>query len=95
MVKVRRISGMTKQQRYTAPNGVKQQFSAIAPDQIWIADITYIRPHEGWLYLAVVVDLYSRMLIGWSMKPTLVRELAIPANRSFRHPLRPRRAVRQ
>ena len=62
-----------------APNRLQQQFSATTPDQVWVTDITYIRTHEGWLYLAVVVDLYSRMVIGWSMKPSLARELALDA----------------
>ncbi|PTU33257.1 IS3 family transposase, partial [Stenotrophobium rhamnosiphilum] len=61
------------------PNQLQRQFSATAPDQVWVTDITYIRTHEGWLYLAVVIDLYSRMVVGWSMKPTLARELALDA----------------
>lgn len=44
-----------------------------------MTDITYLRTWEGWLYLAVVLDLYSRQVIGWSMKPTLARELALDA----------------
>ena len=48
-------------------------------DQAWVTDITYIRTYEGWLYLAVVMDLHSRMIIGWSMKPTLARELVLDA----------------
>jgi putative transposase len=48
-------------------------------DEAWVTDITYIRTYEGWLYLAVVMDLYSRMIIGWSMKPTLARELVLDA----------------
>jgi len=62
-----------------APNQLKQQFEVQAPDQAWVADITYIRTYEGWLYLAVVIDLYSRMVIGWSMKATLDRSLAVDA----------------
>lgn len=62
-----------------APNRLQQQFTTTQPDQAWVTDITYIRTHEGFLYLAVVVDLYSRMVIGWSMKPTLARELALDA----------------
>jgi putative transposase len=48
-------------------------------DQAWVTDITYIRTYEGWLYLAVVMDLHSRMIIGWSMKSTLSRELVLDA----------------
>ena len=46
-------------------------------DKVWATDITYIRTAEGWLYLAVVVDLYSRMVIGWSMQATLARGLVL------------------
>lgn len=62
-----------------APNRLQQDFSATRADQVWVTDITYLRTHEGWLYLAVVIDLYSRMVVGWSMKPTLARELALDA----------------
>jgi len=44
------------------------------PDAAWVTDITYVRTYEGWLYLAVVIDLYSRTVVGWSMKPTMTTE---------------------
>ena len=47
-----------------ATNQLKQSFDALAPDQVWVTDITYIRTYEGWLYLAVIIDLYSRRVIG-------------------------------
>lgn len=50
-----------------------------APHKAWVTDITYIRTWQGWLYLAAVVDLYSRKVVGWSMKATLSRELALDA----------------
>lgn len=62
-----------------APNRLQRQFSVSEPDRAWVTDITYLRTWEGWLYLAVVLDLYSRQVIGWSMKPTLARELALDA----------------
>ena len=62
-----------------APNRLEQNFSVAAPDRIWATDITYIRTFEGWLYLAVVVDLYSRIVVGWSMKSTLTRDLVLDA----------------
>ena len=62
-----------------APNRLGQQFTFAAPDQAWVTDITYIRTYEGWLYLAVVIDLYSRAVIGWSMKPSMATELALDA----------------
>jgi putative transposase len=62
-----------------APNRLEQNFSVVAPDRVWATDITYIRTFEGWLYLAVVVDLYSRIVVGWSMKSALTRELVLDA----------------
>jgi len=50
-----------------AENLLKQDFTALEPNQKWVGDITYLHTEEGWLYLAVVIDLYSRMLIGWAM----------------------------
>lgn len=50
-----------------APNLLKQDFSASAPNLKWVSDITYINTEEGWLYLASVLDLYSRMVVGWAM----------------------------
>jgi putative transposase len=48
-------------------------------DQAWVTDITYIRTWQGWMYLAVVVDLHSRKVVGWSMKPTLARDIVLDA----------------
>ena len=50
-----------------APNLLDRQFSAEQPDQKYVGDITYIYTQEGWLYLAVVIDLFSRQVVGWSM----------------------------
>ena len=50
-----------------APNLLNRQFTADAPDQAWVSDLTYIPTAEGWLYLVVVIDLYSRKVVGWSM----------------------------
>ena len=62
-----------------APNTLNRGFTVERPDQAWVTDITYLRTWQGWLYLAVVVDLYSRKVVGWSMKPTLAKELALDA----------------
>lgn len=62
-----------------APNHLQQQFTVNKPDETRVTDITYIRTDEGWLYLAVVIDLYSRAIIGWSMKPRMVTEIALDA----------------
>lgn len=62
-----------------APNRLNREFTVDTPDCAWVTDITYIRTWQGWLYLAVVMDLYARKIIGWSMKPTLARELVLDA----------------
>ena len=61
------------------PNQLKQQFNVNTPDSVWVTDITYIRTYEGWLYLAAVIDLYSRKVIGWSMKSSLSKEIVLDA----------------
>jgi putative transposase len=60
---------------------LKQNFKAEAPNQRWAADITYISTREGWLYLAVVMDLYSRRIVGWSMSRWMSRRLVLAAQR--------------
>ena len=72
----RRIAGRPS---IVAANHLRRQFTMSMPDQAWVTDITYLRTWQGWLYLAVVIDLYSRKVVGWSMKPTLARELVIDA----------------
>ncbi len=62
-----------------APNHLGQQFDVTTPNDTWVTDITYIRTHEGWLYLAVVLDLFSRQIIGWSMQARIDRELVVSA----------------
>lgn len=62
-----------------APYHVQQQFNASAPNRTWVTDITYIRTHEGWLYLAAVLDPFSRQLVGWSMNSTMDKELVLNA----------------
>lgn len=62
-----------------APNLLEQHFHADAPNQKWVSDITYIETREGWLYLAVVLDLYSRLVVGWSMSERMNKALVIDA----------------
>ena len=59
-----------------APNHLRQHFEATRPDEIWLSDITYIPTGEGWLYLAAVMDLYSRRIVGWSMSSRINSDLA-------------------
>ena len=72
-----------------APNLLKQDFSAKEPDLKWVADITYIETREGWLYLAPVMDLCSRMIVGWAMADhmeTSLVEDALKMALARRHP---------
>ncbi len=62
-----------------AENLLDQDFTAEAPNQRWASDITYISTHQGWLYLAVVMDLFSRRIVGWSMSRWINRHLVIDA----------------
>ncbi|WP_257011487.1 IS3 family transposase [Pseudomonas lundensis] len=62
-----------------SPNLLKRQFDVREPNKVWVTDITYIRTYEGWLYLAVVLDLFSRQIIGWSMKSQMTSDVAIDA----------------
>lgn len=61
------------------PNTLERKFNPKEPDKIWSTDITYIWTSEGWLYLAIVMDLFSRKVIGWNMDKYLTKELAIKA----------------
>jgi putative transposase len=62
-----------------APNLLDRQFEATAPNQRWVADFTYIWTEEGWLYFAVVLDLFSRRIVGWSMNQGMTAELVTDA----------------
>ena len=62
-----------------APNLLDRQFTAPAPNRIWLADITYIPTGEGWLYLAVVLDMFSRRVVGWAMSEKMPQELTMTA----------------
>ncbi len=62
-----------------SPNLVQGYFQTAMPNVVWVSDITYIRTAEGWLYLAVVMDLYSRKVVGWSLARTMAVEMVIEA----------------
>ena len=61
------------------PNVLKRQFTVTKPNRVWVTDITYIRTWQGWLYLAVVMDLFSRRIVGWSTSALIRRELVLDA----------------
>jgi putative transposase len=62
-----------------APDLVQRNFTMSAPNQVWTGDITYIATNEGWLYLAAVIDLFSRQVVGWSMQPHMQSSLVTDA----------------
>lgn len=61
------VTTRSKQTNWIAPNRLKRDFSSATPDRIWVGDVTFIATRAGWLYLAVLLDLFSRKVIGWSM----------------------------
>ena len=71
--------GVYRRPSIIAPNKLQREFTVDYPDRAWVTDITDIRTWQGWLYLAVVMDLFARKVVGWSMKPTLARELVLDA----------------
>jgi putative transposase len=78
----RRFRVTTTDSRYNlpiAPNLLNRNFTPGAPNEAWSGDITYIATEEGWLFLAVVIDLFSRKVVGWSMRPDMHRSLVIDA----------------
>lgn len=77
----RRFKATTKRnQRHKAsPNLLKRAFIAKSPDEKWLADITYISTLEGWLYLAVIMDMFSRRVVGWSMSDRMRSDLTVTA----------------
>jgi len=75
------------------PNMLNRQFAVAAPNRVWAGDITYIWTTEGWLYLAVVLDLYSRRVIAWGMGSRLTQELARAALTMALEHRRPARGV--
>jgi len=68
-----------------APNLLKQNFQAVIPRQVLVGDITYIPTEEGWLYLATVVDLFSRKVVGWALGERMTKELVIKAMERVLH----------
>jgi putative transposase len=75
------------------PNALQRTFTVAKPNTAWVTDITYIRTWQGWLYLAVVMDLFSRKVVGWSTKPTIARDLVLDAVMMAVRKRRPKRAL--
>lgn len=75
-IKKFRITTDSRKSRHPAANILDRQFESDQPNEKWVADVTYIPTREGWLFLATVLDLYSRKIVGWSMNDRLTSELA-------------------
>ena len=75
------VTTQSQHQYPVAPNVLGRDFSASAPNQKWVADITYVPTQEGWLYLATLMDLFSRKIIGWAMDKSLATDLTCQALR--------------
>lgn len=76
--------GKRRKKKFTAetaaaPDLVKRNFVAIGPNELWVADITYIQTWEGWLFLAAVMDIYTKRIVGWSMRDDLKADIVIDA----------------
>lgn len=79
----------SKHAHAVAPNVLQRDFQATAPNQKWLADMTYVPTDEGWLYVALVLDLHARKLVGWAMSETMPQELtlrALDVALGWRHP---------
>lgn len=81
------------QAHIVTPNVLNRQFDPSGPDQAWVTDITYIKTHEGWLYLGAVMDLFSRRIIGWSMGARITKELVLDALLMAMWRRKPRKSV--
>jgi len=76
-----RVTTQSAHDHPVAPNRLGRDFTVQRANQVWVADLTYLDTADGWLYLAVVVDLYARRVVGWAARPTLATELPLAALR--------------
>lgn len=74
-----RVTTQADERHAPAPNWLGRQFTVPQPNQVWATDVTYLRTAQGWLYLAVILDLASRRLVGWALAPRLDRHLVLTA----------------
>ena len=80
--KVRRKYRVTTDSKHhfpVAPNLLERDFTAEAPDKVWVSDITYLATRKGWLYLTVIIDLFSRLVVGWALSSSLGHEMVVTA----------------
>lgn len=80
--KIRRKYRVTTDSRHNlpvAPNLLERDFTTQSPDRAWVSDITYLNTRSGWLYLTVIIDLFSRMVVGWALSSSLSHEMVVSA----------------
>jgi putative transposase len=80
--KVRRKYRVTTDSKHhfpVAPNRLERNFTTKAPDKAWVSDITYLATRTGWLYLTVIIDLFSRLVVGWALSSSLSHEMVVTA----------------
>lgn len=74
-----KVTTKARKAQETAPNILNRCFKTEEPDRVWVGDVTFIATRDGWLYLAILLDLYSRKIIGWSMSNQIDKRLALDA----------------
>jgi putative transposase len=74
-----RVTTDSKHHFAVSPNVLERNFTAQAPDKVWVSDITYLATRTGWLYLTVIIDLFSRMVVGWALSSSLSHEMVVVA----------------
>lgn len=74
-----KITTDSKHSLPVAPNLLERDFTPEGPNQVWTSDITYLWTNEGWLYLAIVIDLFNREVVGWSLKPRMTADIVVDA----------------
>jgi putative transposase len=84
-----RVTTDSRHSHPVAPNELQRNFTATAPNRAWVTDITYIWTREGWMYLAAILDLFSRRVVGWSMDSRIDQTLALDALRMALRTRRP------
>lgn len=84
-----RITTQSRQGQLVFPNLIEQCFTVTKPNRVWVGDITFIPTREGWLYLAILIDLFGRRVVGWSMRHLLDTKLVLDALTMALHSRRP------
>jgi transposase InsO family protein len=74
-----RVTTNSKHHFAVSPNLLERNFTQQAPDKVWVSDITYLATRTGWLYLTVIIDLFSRMVVGWALSSSLGHEMVVTA----------------